>query len=194
MVGVIVSFVFPLTYRDEINRYSEIYDLDPFLVAAMIKVESGYNKDAVSNKEAKGLMQIGPSTGQWAAEVLGIENYNSEILFDPEINIRFGSWYIRQLKGEFHDNIDLVLAAYNAGSGNVTNWLMDERYSIDGENLSHIPFEETRNYVDKVNFNQRAYSIIYKNFMDMPSDDSSLYFDLVISIRELLSRVYKALT
>lgn len=194
MVGVIVSFVFPLTYRDEINRYSEIYDLNPFLVAAMIKVESGYNKDAVSSKDAKGLMQIGPTTGEWAAEVLGVENYNSEMLFEPEVNIRFGTWYIRQLKSEFNENMALVLAAYNAGSGNVTNWLMDERYSSDGENLSYIPFEETRNYVEKVNFNQRAYSVIYRKFMEMPVDDSSSYFDIVITIRELLSRAYKALT
>lgn len=193
-MGVIVSFVFPLAYRDEINRYSEIYDLDPFLVAAVIKVESGYNKDATSNKDAKGLMQIGPTTGKWAAEVLGVDDYKEEMLFDPQINIRFGTWYIRQLKGEFNEDMDLVLAAYNAGSGNVTNWLMDERYSTDGEMLSYIPFEETRNYLEKVHFNQRAYGLIYRNMMHMPSGDSSLYFDIVVTIRELLSRVYNRLT
>lgn len=194
MVGVIVSFVFPLYYRDEINKYSEIYDLDPFLVASVIKVESGYNKNAVSIKDARGLMQIGPSTGKWASEVLTVENYNSDMLFEPELNIRFGTWYIRQLKSEFKEDVDLVLAAYNAGSGNVSNWLMDERYSKDGENLSYIPFEETSNYLDKVKFNHKAYSMIYRNFMKMPSNDSSLYFDIVITIRELLSKVYNSIT
>lgn len=193
IVGVIVSFVFPLTYKDEIKRYSETYDLDPFLVSAVIKVESGYNKDAVSNKDAKGLMQIGPTTGKWAADVIGVKNYTSEMLFEPEVNIRFGTWYIRQLKNEFDEDINLVLAAYNAGSGNVSNWLTDERYSEDGESLNYIPFEETRNYLEKVAFNHKAYSFIYSNFMDIPSTDSSLYFDLVITIRELLSRFYNSL-
>ena len=193
IVGVIISFIFPLNYRDEITRYSKIYDLDPFLVAAVIKVESGYEKDAESSKDAKGLMQIGPSTGQWAADELGVKNYSEDMLFDPQINIRFGAWYLRQLKGEFNDNLNLVLAAYNAGSGNVSNWLSDEKYSIDGNNLIHIPFEETRNYLDKVKFNYKAYGLIYRNFMYTPSSESSLYFDLVVTIREYLSRVYNSL-
>ena len=192
--GIIVSFIFPLAYREDINRYSEIYDLDPFLVAAIIKVESGYNKDAISNKDARGLMQIGPTTGQSAASVLGVENYKEQILFEPQVNIRFGTWYLRQLKGEFNEDLDLVLTAYNAGSGNVTNWLKDDRYSSDGESLSYIPFEETRNYLEKVKLNHKAYSIIYRNFMEMPSNESSLYFNLVVTFRELLSRAYNSLT
>lgn len=188
--GLILSFIFPLSYRNEINNYSDVYDLDPFLVAAVIKVESGYKKDAISSRDARGLMQIGPTTGNWAAEVLEIEDYTEDMLFNPQINIRFGTWYLRQLKGEFDDNLNLVLAAYNAGSGNVTNWLSDERYSEDGDNLRKIPYEETENYLEKVKFNYKAYSLIYKNFMYADKNDSSLYFNIIVLIREYLSKIY----
>lgn len=188
--GVILSIIFPLSYRDEINKYSETYDIDPFLVAAIIKVESSFNKEAVSSRDARGLMQIGPTTGRWAAEVLEIEDYTEDSLFDPKINIKFGTWYIRQLKREFGGDLNLVLAAYNAGSGNVSNWLKDERNSEDGQNLTNIPFEETDNYLRKVKLNYRSYSLIYKRLMYMDSGESSLYFDIVLLIRKNLSKIY----
>lgn len=194
LFGVVVSFFFPLNYREEITQYSKIYNNDPFLVAAIIKVESGYNKDAISIKDARGLMQIGPTTGRWAADTLNVENFQEEMLFEPQVNIRFGNWYLRQLKNQFNDNLDLVLAAYNAGSGNVTNWLKDESYSEDGISLSHIPFPETENYLEKVKFNHKIYSFIYKNYMFKTSSDSSLYFDIVVLIREILSGIYNSIT
>jgi soluble lytic murein transglycosylase len=98
----------------------------------------------------------------WAAEVLGIEGYDPEMLYEPETNIMIGCWYVHMLKKEFGDNLRTVIAAYNGGSGNVTRWLADERYSSDGRTLDHIPFGETRGYVEKVIKNYRIYSNLYR--------------------------------
>lgn len=186
VLGLVISFVFPIGYKDYINKYSKQYDIDPFLVAAVINVESKFNKEAISQKEARGLMQITPQTGEWAAGELGISNFSRELLFEPEVNIRIGIWYLNQLKQEFNNDIKLVLTAYNAGSGNVNKWLEDKNYSKDGINISKIPFKETEDYLERVNFNYKVYSIIYKSHMEKPDSMNSLYTDVIISIRTFL--------
>lgn len=186
IISLIVSVLFPLSYTDYIYKYSLESDVDPFLVAAIISVESKYQKDAVSKKNARGLMQISAQTGEWGAEVLDISEYNSNMLFDPETNIRIGTWYLRQLKNQFNNDIDLVLAAYNAGSGNVAKWLKDERYSKDEANLNRIPFKETDEYLDKVKFNHTIYKTIYKGYMEKLETVHSLYFDAIMNIRAFL--------
>lgn len=155
------KIIYPLKYSDHIANYSKEYDVDKYLVASIILIESKYYKDAKSHKDARGLMQITPSTGEWIAKQIGIEKYNSDMLYDPKANIRMGCWYINNLKKQFNNNMDLVLAAYNGGSGNVSKWLKDERYSIDGLNLKDIPFEETKNYVKKVNKHYKIYKKLY---------------------------------
>ena len=82
---VVLTTKYPIGYKSAIVKYSNEYSLDPYLVASVINVESKYDKMLYLVKEAKGLMQIAPQTGQWAGEVLGIENYNAEMLFDPEV-------------------------------------------------------------------------------------------------------------
>ena len=106
-----------------------------------------------------GLMQIMPETGEWIAGKIGIEDFNAEMLEDPEVNIEMGVWYLDYLAERFDGETDTVIAAYNAGHGNVEKWLNDGQYSADGRTLAEIPFEETRNYVKKVN---RAYEIYSK--------------------------------
>ncbi len=184
--SVIVSALYPVAYKDYINQYSKEYNIDPFLVASIIKVESSYNKLALSSKGARGLMQIGPSTGVWASEVLKIDPYNSDMLFNPAINIRMGTWYLSQLNKEFDNNLDLVLAAYNAGSGNVNKWLLDSEYSIEGKELHTIPFKETENYLKKVKWNYAVYSRAYKYYMPKEDNNNSSYVDLIIWIKEFL--------
>lgn len=192
IIGLAISVFYPIGYKNIINKYSEEYKVDPYLIVSIINVESKYNKDAMSNKDARGLMQIGPQTGQWAAEVLGIDNYNSASLFNPETNIRIGIWYINQLKKEFGDKIDLVLAAYNAGSGNVNKWLLDAKYSKDGR-LTHIPFNETDDYLNKVKKNYRIYKLIYKSYMEKPDTIYSMYIDAIINIRSILIKTLRSL-
>ncbi|MBE6061205.1 MAG: lytic transglycosylase domain-containing protein [Clostridium sulfidigenes] len=158
---VILKSFFPLEYEKSIIEYSEMYNVDPNLVAAVINTESKFVVDASSTKGAIGLMQIMPDTGKWIAEKLELSNFNEEIIADPEVNIRMGTWYLKKLSEDFNGDYILVLAAYNGGPGNVTKWLEDEKYSSDGENLHKIPFKETKSYVQKVKFNHRIYKYLY---------------------------------
>ena len=169
LIGILINSVtwimkvlFPIYHRDIIYRYSEKYGVDPYLIAAIIRSESKFYHKATSRKDARGLMQISPITGMWAAEVLGIEGYDPERLYEPETNIMIGCWYVHMLQKEFGDNLQNVVAAYNGGSGNVARWLADKRYSEDGKNLNYIPFGETRGYVEKVIKNYRIYSNLYR--------------------------------
>lgn len=162
----ILSFIYPLKYTDLIIKYSKAYDEDPYLVSAIIKVESGFNPSARSNKNAMGLMQIMPSTGEWAAQMMGINGFRQEMLFEPETNIMIGCWYLSNLRDEFstedkETSLLLMLAAYNGGRGNVRKWLLDKRYSQTGTTLDQIPFKETDSYVKKVVFNEKIYRWLY---------------------------------
>lgn len=155
------NYIFPYKYTEYINKYSEEYDLDPYLVLAVIKTESNFDERALSNKGAKGLMQIMDATGEWAAEELNINYFMASMLYDPELNIKMGCWYLDRLSYEFQGDLDLMIAAYNGGSGNVNKWLSQEEYSEDGESLSYIPFPETKKYVDKVKVNYNIYKYLY---------------------------------
>lgn len=161
-IFIMKNHLFPIKYESYVEKYSEEYNLDKYLVYSVIKVESNFNEKAESNKGAKGLMQIMDSTGEWGAKEIGVNYFLSSMLFDEELNIRIGSWYLNNLMKEFNDDIDLVLAAYNGGSGNVNKWLSDEDYSEDGKTLSVIPFNETKKYVDKVNIINKIYKYLYE--------------------------------
>lgn len=158
----VARYFYPLKYSTYISEYSNQYNIDPYLVAAVIKTESGFDEDAISNKCAYGLMQITPDTAKWAAEKMNIINFNNSMLMKPEFNIKMGCWYINDLNDEFKGNIEVMLAAYNGGRGNVKKWLKDNQHSIDGENLHHIPFKETEKYVKRVKMNYNIYKYLYK--------------------------------
>ncbi|MFL0247472.1 lytic transglycosylase domain-containing protein [Candidatus Clostridium stratigraminis] len=159
----IAKTLFPLNYVDSINNYSRKYNLDPYLISAVIKTESNYKPRALSSKSAYGLMQITPDTAEWAAKEMKLNNYKNEKLFDPDYNINMGCWYLDNLKKEFNGNMDLVLAAYNGGRGNVEKWLADSEHSSDGVNLHYIPFKETDKYIKRVKVNYNIYKFLYKN-------------------------------
>src|SRR5699024_8267655 len=177
--SVIFTSLYPLAYTESIDEYSKEYNVDQFLIFALINVESKYDKKAISQKEAKGLMQIGTETGEWASQELNIENYNPYILFDPDTNIQIGTWYLNKLISEFGNDADLVLAAYNAGSGNVQKWIKDEKYSHNGKELHNIPFEETENYLESVKSNYKIYKLVYKNYIEKPNSYYSKYIKFI---------------
>lgn len=154
--------MYPTTFSEYVEKYSDQYNLDKHLVFSMIKAESGFNPNAVSPRSAKGLMQIMDSTGEWAAEKIDIEDFNAAQLLEPELNIRIGCWYIARLLKQYNQNTELALAAYNAGSGNVSKWLKDKNISKNGITLDTIPFEETKNYVKKI----KKYNSMYKKLYD----------------------------
>lgn len=158
-----LKVLYPRLYQPIVEKYSQQYQLDPNLVYAVIRVESHFKADVVSPKNAVGLMQITESTGDWAAKQIGLKSYKKEMLQDPDTNIRIGCWYLRKLDNQFDHNRKLVLAAYNAGSGNVRKWLNNREYSKTGIHLDKIPFVETRVYVYKVMTDFRRYQQFYDN-------------------------------
>lgn len=144
---------YPVAYADYIVKYASENNLDPYLVMAVIKVESNFVPEAHSGF-AGGLMQLTEETAEWNAEDM---NYTADYDYmDPETNIMFGCHYLRHLI-DVYGNTDTALAAYNGGMGNVQSWLADSRYSDDGVTLKDIPFAETRNYVVKVNSSWEHY-------------------------------------
>ena len=152
---------FPLKYGELIDQYAQQYGVDRSLIAAVIFTESGFRSDAVSSQQAKGLMQITDDTFWWLQSKDDTqEELATELLFQPEINIQYGTLNLQLLLREFEDK-RTALAAYNAGRSRVQGWLKDSRYSHDGKVLSAIPYPETANYVEKVERYQRVYQFLY---------------------------------
>ena len=164
---------YPLKFEEEIKTYSEKYSVDPYMVASIIWAESRFLPDAVSGKDARGLMQLLPDTAVWAAGKMGLSDFEEAMLLNPEMNIRIGCWYLNFLSSQFPDNEESVLAAYNGGIGNVQKWLKDKTYSGDGYRLDHIPFQETRNYVLKVKGACKIYREIYPSLGSSPNRKGS---------------------
>lgn len=166
---VIKNNFFPYKYREYVNMYSSQYNLEPLFVLAVIKTESNFDDNAKSHKNAVGLMQITVDTGGWAAKEMGFNTFSKEDLYEEEYNIRMGCWYLRRLNDAFDGDLDLTIAAYNAGPTNVKTWLENEKYSSDGKSIDYIPFGETKKYVDKVNTYYHVYEYLY--------DEEESYFD-----------------
>ncbi|HWI53427.1 MAG TPA: lytic transglycosylase domain-containing protein [Symbiobacteriaceae bacterium] len=157
-----LSAVYPLKYREILFARAQESGLSPYLVAAVIRTESGFRPNAQSSQGARGLMQIMPETGEWAARQLALP-YTPELLSDPDYNLRLGCWYLATLQEEFEGDMVLALAAYNGGRGNVEKWLRDRQWTGEHHTLEQIPFPETRQYVTKVLRDFHRYELIYAN-------------------------------
>jgi soluble lytic murein transglycosylase len=163
ILGGSARLIYPLKYKELVIENSIRFGLEPELVFAVIKVESDFKPEAESRKNAKGLMQLSDSTAAWGAQTLGLGEITREDIFDPEINITIGCWYLSILRNEFGHDTDLVLAAYNGGSGNVNQWLKDRSLSSTGQTLDRVPFPETERYIRKVNNCINMYKKLYEN-------------------------------
>lgn len=144
-------------YSEYVEKYAKEYSVDKNLIYAIIKSESNFKEKAKSKKGAIGLMQLMYTTAEEIAEKLNIE-VTEENIIDPQININIGTKYISILIQKYQ-NINLALAAYNAGSGNVDSWINSGTLEKDGSNIENIPYLETNNYVRKI---LRDYEV-YKN-------------------------------
>ncbi len=156
-----ITVFYPTPHQEIVCLTASEYDVDPYLVFALIRIESKYQTSAESTAGALGLMQIMPTTAAWIAEQNGIDDFILADLHNPEINIRFGSWYLANLMQEYHE-LPLVVAAYNAGRGKVTSWVNEEIWTGNPEELDKIPFAETRQYVKNVLKSYAAYKAIYE--------------------------------
>ncbi|GFR38063.1 transglycosylase [Insulibacter thermoxylanivorax] len=177
--------IYPLHYQEEIISSSKQYDVNPYWIAAIIRVESNFRSDRVSHKGATGMMQIMPETARWIAEQ-GSEFSESspDLLTVPTLNIRMGTWYIRYLEDFFapyfermgmdedRDRLATIAASYNAGQGAVQNWLQSGIWDGRLTTSDRIPYQETRNYVQRVNYYYKKYSNLYNDLIGYESDES----------------------
>jgi soluble lytic murein transglycosylase len=172
MVRVILTRTYPIRHRDLVLEAAALFDLDPFLILSVIKVESNFDEMAVSPRGAVGLMQVMPDTANWIvhdvrpSELAWASSGNvSSELNDARHNIFIGSWYLRYLIGRFGD-LRLALAAYNSGQGRVSTWLLEERVRGGTEfALGDIPFAETRDFVNRVLAVMEWYERLYPGAM-----------------------------
>ncbi|MFW6252045.1 MAG: lytic transglycosylase domain-containing protein [Halanaerobium sp.] len=160
----------PVQYKTEIYKYAEEFSIDPELLAAVIYVESRFDKYSISSRGAVGLMQLMPSTAVWISEEIGHKNFSLEDLDDPELNIKFGSWYFAHLYHKFDKNLIKTIAAYNAGENNVKKWIND---GWDGELEEELPFKETDNFVRRVISTKDYYSKTRNNLLTFLSPNLS---------------------
>lgn len=153
---------YPIKYENLVEKYAKKYDLDKYLVYAVIKTESKFDQYAVSNAGAYGLMQLQTETASDCARKLDMDIDLPDDLYVPDINIHLGTYYLSWLLDKYDDDIELAIAAYNGGIGNVDSWLNDDRYSDGNGGLKDIPFGETENYVTGVTASYEKYKEIYK--------------------------------
>lgn len=149
----------PLSYIETVEKCSEEYSVPKELILAVIKTESKFKSDAVSAKGAIGLMQMTPDTFVWLCEKNSDVSNDPKFLYTPDVSIRYGTYYLDILYSEF-GSWETVLAAYNAGPANVRKWLDNPEYS-NGDTLFHIPYKETREYVEKVMAVKKKYAELY---------------------------------
>lgn len=138
---------YPLKYTYTVEKYSREYGVPEAIIYATILCESSFMSRAASPKGAQGLMQITPETFEWLCTKTGEDSATLDLL-DPDVNIRYGTYFLSMLYEEFGDPT-IAHAAYNAGRSRVKSWLEDENYSKDGK-LYYIPFDETRVYVERI--------------------------------------------
>ena len=153
---LMIKTLYKKDYSEYVIKYSQKYEVDENLIYALIKAESNFKADAVSNKNAQGLMQLMFATAEEVANKNGIELTEENIL-NPDININIGTKYISTLL-EKYECVELAIAAYNAGIGNVDKWIEKGIIKSDGSDIENIPFKETNTYVRKIMRDYKIYS------------------------------------
>ena len=152
--------LFPKPYWPDLKRFALANDLDPYLVASLIRQESEFNPNAVSRANAVGLMQLLPKTGKNVAKQVKLKRYNPSQLYTPGVNMQLGTRYFRGMVDKF-GSFEYALAAYNAGSDRVEEWLGQGKYRDPQEFVESIPFTETREYVQAILRNANVYKQLY---------------------------------
>lgn len=161
---ILKNIMYPYKHSEDIKIQAAANNLDPYLILAIIKTESGFNKDAVSNKQAKGLMQIMDATASDINKDSKVtENLSKENIYDVDINIALGCKYFKSLINRYNGNYYLAICAYNAGMGNVDKWIEQGLIpkDLDVCTDTNIPFKETKQYLKKVVNSYKMYRLLY---------------------------------
>jgi soluble lytic murein transglycosylase len=153
--------LFPKAYWPDLRKYSELNGLDPYLVASLIRQESEFNAAALSRANAVGLMQLLPKTGKNVAKQVKLKGYSAPQLYTPAINLELGTRYFKEMVDKYNGQFEYALAAYNAGSDRVGDWLGQGHYRDAQEFVESIPFTETREYVQAILRNANVYRQLY---------------------------------
>ena len=151
---------YPMEYTDLIIENAEQNGIEPAYVASVVCAESDYDANALSSAGAQGLMQLLPDTAQWIAPKFD-EVYVEGCLYTPEVNLKYGCWYLGYLMRRFNNDMTCATAAYHAGQGTVDQWLANPEYSSDGAHLDVVPGERTSGYVERVLEYYEVYSKKY---------------------------------
>ncbi len=157
---ILYALAYPMGNSSLVHQYSRQRNLDPALLFGLILEESRYNSQVISVAGARGLMQLLPRTGKQISRRLGVP-FTEDLLFDPDMNIRLGTWYFENLLREFGGKEALALAAYNAGPQTVRQWMAANPASLEDEFIENIPYGETRNYVVRVLTSAQIYRMLY---------------------------------
>jgi soluble lytic murein transglycosylase len=155
--------LYPYGFKEYVVHYSAEFDIDPLFVLAVIREESRFNPEAGSYAGALGLMQIIPNTGKSIAKALGIENFNNDMLYDPETSIKMGTYYLKRQMDNFNANLYFTCGAYNGGPGAMKKWISKWGDKEIDEFIEYIPYDETRNYVKKVMASYFFYQMLFEN-------------------------------
>lgn len=155
-----LEYAYPMKYQNYVERYSRENGLDKYFVYAVIKTESGFRSDAVSNVGARGLMQIMEDTFDWIKFKQDDDDAVYYDMYDAQTNIKYGCYLLGYLMDEFGD-IGTAAAAYHAGRGQVNEWLADSSISSDGVHLDTIPIPDTAHYVNKITKAVDIYTRLY---------------------------------
>lgn len=153
------GFTYPTEYEEYVLKYSEEFDTDPVLVFSVIKVESSFDPRATSNVGARGLMQLMEDAYDWVKFRLDDDSESFDDMYDPETNIRYGTYYLSFLMERYDGSVELTAAAYHCGMGQVDSWLSDGVISAESFKVEDIPDEndQTAHYVNKINNAYGAY-------------------------------------
>lgn len=153
---------YPIQYEEYVTYYADKYSLDPLMLYAFIRTESNFDPMAESDAGARGLMQITEVTFDWIkSKIAPTESLTFEDLFDPETNIRFGTYFVSYCLLRYEDDLATAAAAYHSGWGTVDELLAQPEYSADGQTLDHYPYPQMRLYVRKITSSYQRYQEIY---------------------------------
>lgn len=158
---IIMKAIYPINYQEYIEKYSKENNVDPYMIYAIVKVESNFKPDVKSNSNAIGLMQLLEETAIEMSNSIDNQNITGEDLYEPETNIKLGVSYYAYLLKHYDGNHILALTAYNAGMGNVDTWIKTSVIKSDGSDIENIPYKETNNYVRKILRDYQIYLELY---------------------------------
>lgn len=159
--NIALKKIYPTKYNEYVEKYSKENNVDKYMIYAIIKAESNFKSDVKSNSNAIGLMQLLENTAVEMSNLIKQDEITEKSLYDPEMNIKLGISYYSYLLKHYRGNNILALTAYNAGMGNVDNWIKKGVIKSDGSDIENIPYKETNNYVRKILRDYKFYVKLY---------------------------------